>query len=73
MADKPNGKIVETPQEATQAEKSTGEGGELNAVPTSSGIAATGASSRNAAPAPKAAEPELKYCKIDDPSCEACE
>ena len=30
-------------------------------------------SSRNAAPAPKAAEPELKYCKIDDPSCEACQ
>ncbi|MET0681707.1 MAG: ribonucleoside-diphosphate reductase subunit alpha [Casimicrobiaceae bacterium] len=60
---------------ATQAEKSTGEGGELNAVPTSSGMTATGASSRNAAPAPapKAAEPELKYCKIDDPSCEACE
>ena len=62
---------------ATQAEKSTGEGGELNAVPISSAqlgsSAATGASSRNAAPAPKAAEPELKYCKIDDPSCEACE
>jgi len=58
---------------ATQAEKSTGEGGELNAVPTSGGVAATGAASRNAAAAPRAAEPEPKYCKIDDPSCEACE
>jgi len=62
---------------ATQAEKSTGEGGELNAVPISSAqagpSAATGAASRNAASAPRAAEPEPKYCKIDDPSCEACE
>jgi len=57
---------------ATSAEKSTGEGGELNAVPTSNGMLATGASSRNA-PATKAAEPEPKYCKIDDPSCDACE
>ena len=62
---------------ATQAEKSTGEGGELNAV-SSSGAqlgssAVTGASSRAAAPAPMAAEPEVKFCKIDDPSCEACQ
>ena len=40
---------------ATAAEKSTGEGGELNAVPTTSGMLATGASSRNA-PATKAAD-----------------
>jgi len=33
---------------------------------------APGASGRAAA-APKVAEPEIKYCKIDDPSCEACE
>jgi len=65
---------------ATAAEKSTGEGGELNAVSSSgaqfaqSGSSAgAGASSRVAASAPKAAEPELKYCKIDDPSCEACQ
>src|SRR5438552_18251399 len=62
---------------ATQAEKSTGEGGELNAVSSSGGqlgsALATGASSRNAGPAPKAAEAEPKYCKIDDPSCESCE
>jgi ribonucleoside-diphosphate reductase alpha chain len=58
---------------ATAAEKSTGEGGELNAVPTSSGMLATGTSSRNAAPAAKAAEAEPKLCRIDDPSCEACQ
>jgi ribonucleoside-diphosphate reductase alpha chain len=57
---------------ATAAEKSTGEGGELNAVPTTSGMLATGASSRNA-PAAKAAEAEPKSCKLDDPSCEACQ
>jgi hypothetical protein len=33
---------------------------------------AAGAASRAAA-APKVAEPEIKYCKIDDPSCEACQ
>jgi ribonucleoside-diphosphate reductase alpha chain len=68
---------------ATQAEKSTGEGGELNAVPSSAQLSqlgapplgstlAAGAASRAAA-APKVAEPEIKYCKIDDPSCEACQ
>jgi len=57
---------------ATAAEKSTGEGGELNAVPTTSGMLATGASSRNA-PATKAAGDEPKFCKIDDPGCEACQ
>src|SRR6185503_5557812 len=65
---------------ATAAEKSTGEGGELNAVSSSgaqfapSGSSAgAAASSRTAASSPQAAEPELKYCKIDDPSCEACQ
>ena len=57
---------------ATSAEKSTGEGGELNAVPTSNGTVATGASSRNA-PAPKATEAEPKFCSIDNPTCEACQ
>ncbi len=64
---------------ATQAEKSTGEGGELNAVPSSGQLAqlsttalAAAAGSRAAA-APKVAEPEIKYCSIDDPSCEACQ
>ncbi len=47
---------------ATAAEKSTGRGGELNAVPTGGGAAAA------------MAEPEApKYCAIDDPTCEACQ
>ncbi len=47
---------------ATGAEKSTGRGGELNAVPASGGIAA--ATSGTEAP---------QYCARDDPSCEACQ
>jgi ribonucleoside-diphosphate reductase alpha chain len=55
---------------ATSAEKSTGNGGELNAVPTSGGSAATGASGRTAS-APDADAP--KFCAINDPTCEACQ
>ncbi len=55
---------------ATSAEKSTGKGGELNAVPTSSGMSATGTSSRNAK---VEADDAPKYCAIDDPQCEACQ
>jgi len=70
---------------ATQAEKSTGAGGELNAVPSSAQLtpsapfaqlgAATfaAAAGSHVAAAPKVAEPEIKYCSIDDPSCEACQ
>ena len=63
---------------ATQAEKSTGAGGELNAVPSSGQSAQLGttpaaAAGSRAAAAPKVAEPEIKYCSIDDPSCEACQ
>ncbi|HMA09548.1 MAG TPA: ribonucleoside-diphosphate reductase subunit alpha [Ramlibacter sp.] len=47
---------------ATSAEKSTGKGGELNAVPTSGGVASHAA-----------AEPEPKMCLINDPTCEACQ
>jgi ribonucleoside-diphosphate reductase alpha chain len=49
---------------ATSAEKSTGRGGELNAVNSAGG-------STQAA----AAEPatEVKFCSIDDPTCEACQ
>jgi ribonucleoside-diphosphate reductase alpha chain len=54
---------------ATSAEKSTGQGGELNAVPTGGGHVAAGASRS----APTAAEPEPRYCAIDDPTCEACQ
>jgi ribonucleoside-diphosphate reductase alpha chain len=68
---------------ATSAEKSTGQGGELNAV--SSSGAASGASAgramsaKNAAPASahnthSAQEPETaKFCGIGDPTCESCQ
>jgi ribonucleoside-diphosphate reductase alpha chain len=49
---------------ATSAEKSTGRGGELNAVP------ATGGHAQMAQAAP---EPEPKMCLINDPTCEACQ
>ncbi|MHB1173547.1 MAG: ribonucleoside-diphosphate reductase subunit alpha [Sulfuriferula sp.] len=51
---------------ATSAEKSTGKGGELNAVSASGG-----ASNHQGA----AAEPatEVKFCAIDDPTCESCQ
>ena len=51
---------------ATHAEKSTVKAGQLNAVPAESGAAA-------AAGARPAVEPEIKFCKIDDPECEACQ
>ena len=57
---------------ATSAEKSTGKGGELNAVSASGAVPpAVGAKGR-AKPAP-APEPEPKFCAIDDPTCEACQ
>jgi ribonucleoside-diphosphate reductase alpha chain len=53
---------------ATAAEKSTGKGGELNAVPAST---SPGASAK---PSYAAAEPEApKFCSITDPTCEACQ
>jgi ribonucleoside-diphosphate reductase alpha chain len=68
---------------ATSAEKSTGQGGELNAVSSSGGAStARGASSAKAAPlktaTPTAAyvvqEPEVNaFCSIDNPDCEACQ
>ncbi|MEO8303815.1 MAG: ribonucleoside-diphosphate reductase subunit alpha, partial [Betaproteobacteria bacterium] len=61
---------------ATQAEKSTGEGGELNAVSSSGaqlGAAGSAGSSSRSAPASKATETEPKFCSIEDPTCEACQ
>jgi ribonucleoside-diphosphate reductase alpha chain len=66
---------------ATSAEKSTGKGGELNAVPTSGGMSAQGASAKSAAPrssgsaksAPPVEAEAPKFCAIDDPACEACQ
>jgi ribonucleoside-diphosphate reductase alpha chain len=57
---------------ATSAEKSTGEGGELNACPRPT---------EPSPPAPAAARPGAegdgsgtpKFCSIDNPTCEACQ
>ncbi len=49
---------------ATGAEKSTVQAGSLNAVPVHGGI--SGNSGREA-------EAEIKYCAIDDESCESCQ
>jgi ribonucleoside-diphosphate reductase alpha chain len=50
----------------TSVEKSTGQGGELNAVPAAGGVAARTAGATAAADAPT-------YCAIDNPDCEACQ
>ncbi len=49
---------------ATSAEKSTGKGGELNAVSASGGAEGAGEG---------AAESAGKFCSIDNPECEACQ
>jgi ribonucleoside-diphosphate reductase alpha chain len=51
---------------ATHAEKSTVKTGQLNAVSTEGG--STGEAAKAAG-----AEGEVKFCKIDDPECEACQ
>jgi ribonucleoside-diphosphate reductase alpha chain len=56
---------------ATSAEKSTGSGGELNAVSESGALPAIAAIGRTRPVA--AAEPEPKFCAVDDPTCEACQ
>jgi ribonucleoside-diphosphate reductase alpha chain len=56
---------------ATSAEKSTGRGGELNAVAESGGFGAIAAAGRTSAV--PAAEAEPKFCAIDNPECEACQ
>jgi ribonucleoside-diphosphate reductase alpha chain len=62
---------------ATSAEKSTGNGGELNAVPASGGVAAASPVAKSVAarkPAAVAAEDSpVKFCAIDNPECEACQ
>ncbi|MFO1324000.1 MAG: ribonucleoside-diphosphate reductase subunit alpha [Burkholderiales bacterium] len=64
---------------ATSAEKSTGRGGELNAVSAGAGLsnANAGAGKSAAAPAPSKSavvdEVAPKFCAIDDPTCEACQ
>ncbi len=56
---------------ATSAEKSTGTGGELNAV--SSGGFGSGLSAGGSGAGEGAAESVGKFCSIEDPACEACQ
>ena len=64
---------------ATQAEKSTGRTGQLNAVSldaTTAGMAATTAANAAAASTATASDvpaTDIKFCAIDDPGCEACQ
>jgi len=62
---------------ATSAEKSTGQGGELNAVTSSGGnIGASGLAASIKASGPRshgAQEAEAKFCSIDDPNCDSCQ
>jgi ribonucleoside-diphosphate reductase alpha chain len=60
---------------ATSAEKSTGQGGELNSVPESGGAAsraAAKATARTAANTMQEPDPP-KFCAIDNPDCESCQ
>jgi ribonucleoside-diphosphate reductase alpha chain len=57
---------------ATSAEKSTGRGGELNAVSSSGVTHAAGAKAGALKSAPSDTN-EPKFCAIDDPTCEACQ
>jgi ribonucleoside-diphosphate reductase alpha chain len=55
---------------ATSAEKSTGKGGELNAVPATGGLGGMSASGEGAG---NGSSEEAKFCSIDNPECEACQ
>nr|WP_223248239.1 ribonucleoside-diphosphate reductase subunit alpha [Sulfurirhabdus autotrophica] len=56
---------------ATSAEKSTGKGGELNAVSAHTGSSIAATPTQGVAAATPATE--VKFCAIDDPECEACQ
>ena len=66
---------------ATHAEKSTVKSGQLNAVPTQGGAggltameaAAAAAQAQMAAAAASEPATDVKFCAIDDPTCEACQ
>jgi ribonucleoside-diphosphate reductase alpha chain len=60
---------------ATSAEKSTGKGGELNAVSASGGAGAMGSSAMGSTGlgSGDGASEEAKFCSIDTPDCEACQ
>jgi ribonucleoside-diphosphate reductase alpha chain len=55
---------------ATSAEKSTGKGGELNAVSSSGGMTAMGPKGEGSG---DGAGEEAKFCSIDNAECEACQ
>ena len=57
---------------ATSAEKSTGTGGELNAVSATGGFGGGISAAGNGA-GEGAAESVGKFCSIEDPACEACQ
>jgi len=57
---------------ATSAEKSTGKGGELNAVPAHGGLGG-GLGAMGEGAGEGAAETAGKFCSIDNPDCEACQ
>jgi ribonucleoside-diphosphate reductase alpha chain len=57
---------------ATSAEKSTGKGGELNAVPAHGGLGG-GLGAMGDGAGEGAAEAAGKFCSIDNPDCEACQ
>ena len=58
---------------ATSAEKSTGKGGELNAVSASGASTGATAGSLASTKATAADDATVKVCLIDDPTCEACQ
>ncbi len=58
---------------ATSAEKSTGRGGELNAVPVDGGLSAAPAATGSSYAAGEGASEGAKFCSIDNPECEACQ
>ncbi|WP_217807045.1 ribonucleoside-diphosphate reductase subunit alpha [Andreprevotia lacus] len=72
---------------ASNAEKSTGRGGELNAVPVAGGYSSASAEAAGAIAAASAAPvaapvaqaedntpaSDMKFCSIDNPDCEACQ
>jgi ribonucleoside-diphosphate reductase alpha chain len=47
--------------------------GQLNAVPAEGGVSSGAAAKAPTAPAAAGEEEEIKFCKIDDPGCEACQ
>jgi ribonucleoside-diphosphate reductase alpha chain len=60
-------------ESASRAEKSTGAGGELNAVPASGGYVNQSGYAAKSAEGGEGVETAPKFCAIDDPACEACQ